>query len=98
MKRLVIYLLVLVTLSSCCSSSKLHSENTESYHLQVFSEDVEVRKDGNAYVVDVPSSDTTFELQVRNCDGWWISSISIKIHPTISLFLNIKIGNFTMVP
>lgn len=78
MKRLVIYLLVLVTLSSCCSSPKLHSENTESYHLQVFSEDVEVRKDGNAYVVDVPSSDTTFELQVRNCDGWWISSISVK--------------------
>ena len=44
----------------------------------MFSEDVELRKAGNAYVVDVPSCDTTFELQVHNCDGWWISSVSIK--------------------
>ena len=78
MKRLAIYLLILMALSSCCSSQKLHPENAKGYHLQVFSEDVELRKAGNAYVVDVPSCDTTFELQVHNCDGWWISSVSIK--------------------
>lgn len=86
MKRLAIYLFVLMTLSNCCPSKKLYSENEKHFSLQVFSDDVKIREENNAYVVDVPSCDTTFELQVRNCDGWWISSVSIK-NPSDNLFV-----------
>lgn len=80
MKQFLVYLLVLLALASCYSSRKLYNKKCykENYHLQVSSEDVEVWKDDNTYVVDVPSRDTTFELQVRNCDEWWISSVCIK--------------------
>lgn len=94
MKQLISCLFVLMALTSCCSSKKLCSEKEKNYSLQVFSKDVKVRKDGNAYKVDVPGCDTIFELQVHNCNGWWISSISIK-NPSDNQFVpQYKNGKF----
>lgn len=96
MKQFVIYLLLLLALGSCCSSQRIYHKkyDKEKYYLQVFSEDVELRKGSNDYVVDIPSNDTTFELQVRNNDGWWIRSVSVKNIPGSQFVPQYKDGKF----